>query len=128
MSYMDFSIECAQIEVRFSRKHFRSQMIWSIFCAALLAYDWSNAYNHPSFLTTTAFGCMIVNCLWTFMFCLEAWQELKQDKARLARLREANDIKIQDGMSDQYKNMIESNEQIMDIIKKTYCSQKPEEL
>ena len=87
-SALDLLVESSERIIKFDNKLVRHQAMWVLFNLCLLIFDWQTFYSSPSHLTAFVFGAMAVTLLWSFVFFLHAWSELKDEKRKLKFLQE----------------------------------------
>lgn len=90
-SILNMSVESCEWSLKFNKKMVRGQMLWVSFNVALLLFDWQNFNMNPSSLTAWGFGAMAVTVLWSSIFLLECWSDLRRDRQKLNHLTKLRD-------------------------------------
>lgn len=116
-SVLEFSTRCHEDSMKFTRKALNSQMLWVAFNISLVVFDWNTFINSPSHLTAFSFGAMSITALWSFVWMLMAWGELRDDKNRLKYLNELKEQQLASGERQQYMMAKQQYEQMIENLK-----------
>ncbi len=101
--------------LRFQRRSLRTQGSVLIFCISFVIFDVLLIMKNPTISQGIALGAMIINCLWSLMFFLEAYSDFKNEKRRCGIINELKDrehfnetIKFYESSKENYENMIKN--------------------
>lgn len=116
-SMFNISIEHCEWSLKFNKKIVRGQMLWVSFNVALLLFDWQNFNMNPSSLTAWGFGAMAITVLWSSVFLLECWSDLRRDRQKLNHLTKLRDEQIASSEREQYLQMKNHYERLIHRLK-----------
>jgi hypothetical protein len=123
-SVLEFSKRCHEDSLKFTRKILHGQMFWVLFNIALLVFDWSTFVNSPSHLTAFSFGAMCVTALWSFIWMLHTWDDVRKEKLHLKYLTELEDNNLASAERQQFLNAKKEYERLITNYEKLMEKQK----
>jgi hypothetical protein len=116
-SMFNISIGHCEWNLKFNKKIVRGQMLWVSFNVALLLFDWQNFNMNPSSLTAWGFGAMAITVLWSSVFLLECWSDLRRDRQKLNHLTKLRDEQMASSEREQYLQMKNHYERLIHRLK-----------
>lgn len=114
-SIFRLSTDSCESSIKFTKKLFKGQAAWVSFNILILCFDWHDFISSPSRLSSFAFGAMMITALWSIVFLLETYGELKGEKLRLKHLTEFNDTNMASMERKQYIQAKEHYEQLANL-------------
>jgi hypothetical protein len=116
-SVLEFSMRCHEDTLKFTKKMCTGQMFWVVFNIALVLFDWSTFINSPSHLTAFSFGAMCITTLWSLVFLLSSYSDLRTEKHHLRFLKELRETQIASGEREQFLQAKNHYEQLIANLK-----------
>ncbi len=116
-SVVDISVESCERNIKFDRKYVRGQAAWVVFNFSILIFDWHTFMTSPSNFSSFGFGAMAITTLWSTMFFLESWRELRDEKLRLKFLTELKDTHFSSMERQQYVEVKNHYERLIEQLK-----------
>ena len=116
--FTTFTKDLAHMDVKFSRKIFRGHTLWVMFNLSVTAFDFYAMTSSPTTMAACSFGAMLVTSLWSLVFLLESWKDLRDDKQRHNFLIELNEKQLASSELRSAMSAKQSYEKAMESLEK----------
>jgi hypothetical protein len=93
-SMTGFSKDNCERDIKFYRKMFKGQILWVMFNLSVTFFNGYALMHPPSAWSGSAFGAMAVTSIWSLMFLLESWEDLRSSKLKYNFFTELHDVQM----------------------------------
>lgn len=124
-SFTGMSIDNCERNIKFNRKWVRYQLLWLLFIVCLTCFDGQTLMSNHSIFGAINFGMILVTFLWSLVFFLESWNELKNEKRKLRFLTELHETQMASGERKEYLNLKNYYERLIEENRKNQVLVNP---
>lgn len=116
-SITSFSKDSCERNIKFNRKWVRYQLLWLLFILCLTSFDGQSLWENHSIFGAINFGMMLITALWSFVFFLESWSDLKNEKRKFQFLTELHETQTASLERKQYLDVKNQYERMIKQLK-----------
>lgn len=101
-SITGFSRDNCEWFIKVTKKAVKWHMLWTMFCVTVTVFDFQTLIQNTTAWSGISVGAMAVTSLWSFIFLLESFSDLRSEKLRYRYLTELHDTQQASTEKEQY--------------------------